>query len=492
MLSTRKSLIISLAESYLTILLQLLSLFILARLVSPKDFGLFSVASAIILIAQTIRDFGVGSYLIQEKELTHEKIRTAFTITLIFAILFFFIAQIGAGYLADFYNESRVELALRLLAINFLLMPFNSTTFAIMRREMRFDILFWINITSAIFSTTTSIYLALQGYGYLSLVWSSIVAALIFCIGGVLYRRSEFWLSPSLSEWKSVFYFGSRSTFSNILVQVALNINDLVIGRVLGLSSLGILNRAQSVMNLFHRDVMNALRNVAFPAFAKSFREGKDLDKLHTRSVTAVTAIAWPFYAFMALFPLEVLRFLFGAQWDSAAPFVPYYCLAGAVAAGWNLVLPLLTAIGRIDLSTRAELMIQPMRIFIILLCALFFDTELPFVLALLFIYIVTWPIVFRIKQRALKTLWVEHVSGALASAKLTALSMSLPVLMKIVIYSQNVIISEYLLLPLVFVVMAISWIISLRLLDHPLLHDSLVPERVRSFILGRQIKSIE
>lgn len=471
------------AESYLTILLQLLSLFVLARLITPADFGLFSVASATVLIAQSLREFGVGSYLIQEEELTDHKIRTAFTITLLFAILLFLATQMGAGYFASFYGDARIEVAFRLLAINFLLMPFNSTTISLMRRRFYFDKLFWLNMSAAVAGTVTAIAMAVLGFGYLSLVWSSIVSAAVFCLGGAVYRRSEFFLKPSLIEWRSIFSFGSRVTLTNALTQVAININDLVVGRVLGLASLAMLNRALSVMNLFHREIMGALRNVAYPAFARASREGQDIDQLHTRSVTAITAVAWPFYGLMALYPFEVLRFLFGAQWDSAAPFVPYYCLAGAVAAGWSLIPQMLMAVGRVDVSTRIELIIQFMRIGGIFACAIFFAEELPFVLTLLIIYLASWPIMYWMKQRALRTNWSPYLGGAVVSGKLALIALSLPLIVKVILVMQHISVSEFVLLPLLGAVTAAAWVFGLRYLDHPLLHDPLVPARVRKLI---------
>ena len=472
-------------DSYFSIALQLLSLIVLARLISPAEFGVFSVASVAVGIGQSMREFGVGSYLIQEKALTDHKVRTAFTITLGIAAILFVVAEAAAGAIATFYSDPRVEVAFRLLAINFLLMPFTSITISLMRRQFNFDKLFLTNVASGIAGTSTAISLASVGFGYLSLVWASIVSALVFCIGGTLWSRQRLWLKPSLVEWRGVLSFGSRVTFTNVLTQIAININDLVAGRVLGLSSLALLNRAQSIMNLFHRDVMGALQSVAYPVFARANREGRDVDEVHTRSVTAITAMAWPFYGFMALYPQEILRLLFGTQWDAAAPYVPYYCLAGAIAATWNLVSQLLTAIGRVDLATQAEMVIQPARIGTICLCALLFDNGMAFVLALVFIYAAHWPVVYFQKRRAMTTDWLRYMNGLLASAKLTVVALSLPVLIKILMPYGIVPISGATLLPVLAFMTLVSWVVGLRVLGHPLLHDPLVPDWVRRHLSG-------
>ena len=102
------------------------------------------------------------------------------------------------------------------------------------------------------------------------------------------------------------------------------------------------------------------------------------MEDIHNRSITAVTAIAWPFYGFFALYPLESLRFLFGPQWDDAAPLVPIFCAAGAVAVVWSLGMNMITAMGKVKLATLSELIIQPLRIVILVLVALAFDEIMP------------------------------------------------------------------------------------------------------------------
>ena len=146
-MTLRKSLVYSFAERYMSIVLSLASFVILARLLTPEDIGIYSVAIALLSIAHIIRDFGIGAYLVQEKELTHERIQSAFTITLITAISLFFIIQAIAVPVSKFYNDNRMVGILRLISITFLIIPFNATTISILTREMNFSALFWIRLS---------------------------------------------------------------------------------------------------------------------------------------------------------------------------------------------------------------------------------------------------------------------------------------------------------------------------------------------------------
>jgi lipopolysaccharide exporter len=478
--TVRRSLFFALAERYLLLLLQLASFIVLARLLTPEDIGLYSVASAVIGLAQVVRDFGVGSYLIQEKELTPERVRTAFTITLLIAVVLFAVTQLAAYQVALFYRDPRLERVLLLLSINFLIIPLNSTNMALMRRDMQFGKLMSMNVVATLAGTGTSITLAALGQGYISLVWAALVNTATVAITGSIVRRGGFWHWPTLREWRRVFYFGSRATLASIITEIAMNINDLVIGRVLGFSAVGILSRAQGVMNLFHRDVMGAVRSVALPAFAKAHREGADLEILHTRSITAVTAFSWPFYGFLGLFPLESLRLLFGHQWDAAAHLVPVFCLAGAVASCWNLILPMLTASGRINLTVRAEILIQLIRIGTLVSCVLFFDTLLPYAISFLFIYILCLPVFYYYKNFASPTRWLPVLRGLGASLLLMLFALAPPGLIKVLMVIGYLNWNEYLVVPMAALSTALGWLLGLRVLKHPVIHDPLVPDRFR------------
>jgi lipopolysaccharide exporter len=135
------------------------------------------------------------------------------------------------------------------------------------------------------------------------------------------------------------------------------------------------ISRAQGLMNLFHRDVMSAIRNVALPAYAQAHRQGEAMAAKFQHSLALVTVFAWPFYGLVSLYALEALRLLFGQQWDAAAPLVPIFCLAGAFGAVNSLVPSLLTAVNRIELLTTAELVVQPLRLGLVIAAAVFWRT---------------------------------------------------------------------------------------------------------------------
>lgn len=400
----RDSVLWSLAAKYASLILQVASFLFLARLLTPEDIGLYSIAAALIGMIQVLREFGVGSYLVQEPELNEAKVRTAFTISVCLSVVCGLGIFALAGTAADFYRDARLEAVIQVLGLSFLLIPLSSTALAFLTREMRFRTMFWISTGSQIANNAAALTLAAMGFAYWSLVLASLVTTVVTTTALAVVARGQFVHRPDLSEWRGVLQYCSQSVVGRVIAEFGVSFNDLVVGRVLGIAQVGIMSRALGVMNLCHRDFIGAVRSVAFPAFAQIHREGGNIEELHAKFIANVAAFAWPFYGFFALFPLESLRLLFGRQWDAAAPLVPVVCAAGALAVLWSFVGSLLTATGQIALTLRIELVIQPLRIGLLSLVALSMPSLDLFAWALLAVYAIQLGVAFGFKQRKYPT----------------------------------------------------------------------------------------
>jgi O-antigen/teichoic acid export membrane protein len=420
----RRALAFSFIERWLGIIIALGSNVLLARLLSPEQVGIFSVSLSVIGVAQVLRDFGVMNYLIQEKDLQEDSLRTAFGLSLILGTALFLIVVVAAPWVAAFYREPTVRDTLWVCSINFLLLPFSTVTMALLRREMAFRSLAIIGLSSAGIGALVSVGLAWAGGGVMALALGALTTNVVNCVGAWIARPDGARLRPNLKAWRRLMRFGAQSSLSGVVTSVSMDVNDLAVGKVMGFEPVAIISKAQGLMQLFHRDVMTAIRNVAFPAYAKAVREGHDLEAQYLTSVTHVTAVAWPFYGFVSLYALETLRLLFGHQWDAAAALVPWYCLCGAVAATANLIGPLTLAAGRIDLLTKAELFWQPLRAAMIVFAAVWFKSMLACAIALLLALLLQVPLLYAIKARFMRNNWPQWFGNLGRSASAAVVSL--------------------------------------------------------------------
>jgi len=168
---------------------------------------------------------------------------------------------------------------------------------------------------------------------------------------------------------------------------------------------------------------------VALPAFARAHRQKQQLEPVYIASVTAVTAVAWPFYGFVALHATDILRIMFGPQWDAAAPLIPIFCLASALTTIVNLVLTLGIAIGRNDVATKTDLIAQPIRALILVSAAMVFRSLEAIAWASLFVNILSTPYFLWVKNRLLPTDIPAIRRGLFASLVLTVTCLLFPIM---------------------------------------------------------------
>ena len=468
MATVRRSLGFAFLERYLLIALQLLSFTLLARLLTPQQIGLYSVSMALISMAQVVRDFGLANYLIQRKELGPEDVGSALGTSLLLGGSLFAGIQAAAPWIGGFYGDASLVHIVRIISVNFLILPFNSISIALLRRDMRFDTLMRVNVAAAVVGTFTTLGLAWAGVGAASLAWGDVGASLTTALGVSLAGAWGRLTRPQLSRWREILRFGGPVTAANVVTSVSMDINDLAVGKVLDFSQVAIASRAQGLMNLFHRDIMGTVRSVAYPAYAQAHRDDGQLEQRYVQSLSAVSAVAWPFYGFVGLFALEVLRLMFGPQWDASAPLVPIYCTAGAVSVLNSLIPTLMLAAGHARLVALADLIIQPVKALLLIAVIWHWRALEPLALGVLAMAVVAVPYFYAFKQRCLPSDF-GAIARELARNALLALACLLPGALLVAWLRPA---GQALALPVWLACAGLTvliWLGGLRLLAHPL-----------------------
>jgi O-antigen/teichoic acid export membrane protein len=469
----RRALAFSIGERYLMLAISLASNMAIARLLTPGAIGVYSVSMAVVGIAQVLRDFGVASYLIQEKELTDAHIRTAFGILLLLGGTMALLLLLCAPLVASLYGEPAMVPTLRVCALNFLVVPFCTVSLALLRRELAFKRLAMVNLAATAAGALASTGLVYFGAGVIGLAIGSVLLNVVTGFGAWLARSQRRVLLPSLSEWRRVLGFGAQTSLSSVVTSVSMDINDLAVGKLMGFEPVAVLSRAQGLMNLFHRDLMSAIRNVAYPAYARASREGEPLEPVYVASVANVTVVAWPFYGLLALYAHEILRLMFGPQWDVAAPLVPVFCLAGAIAGLTSLAAPLILAHGRVDLVTKLELLFQPLRAGMIVLAALLFKSTLACAWALALALLVQLPMVYYAKARCIPNDYGLLLRGLWQSARVTLACLALPAVLALPAAQARGTPQALLLFVAAAAMCALGWLAALVWLRHPMAQDA-------------------
>lgn len=465
MASVKRSLIYTLADSYLTLPLQLIGTMIMSRLLTPAELGVFAVAAVFASLASTFRDFGVAEYLIQEKELKPEHIRASLTANIVLswamALLLFLLAPLAA----DFYRTSGIADVMRVQAFNFVLIPFGAVTAAYFRREMNFKPIFISSMLANITSFCVSITCAYNGLSYMSLAWSSLAGVAVTVSTNIWYRPREFPKWPGVKGLGRVIQFGKFASIIYIAGQLSRGLPDLIIGRSYNMASVAIFSRGGGLVELFHRTFVRAVMPVCLPYFAKDNREKGSVVGGYLTSVSYLTVVGWPLLAVLGLLAFPAIRIVYGPQWLESVPLARVLCLAGALELVHYLAKEALIAAQDIKRSNSLQLGTIAAR-------AVGLLAVVPFGLigasyGVLFATLVGLVLAQRELKIVIGLELRQLISACLPSFWVTAV-VSLSVMVMLVFVGAN---EENYLYSAVLggTVSAVVWLLSLRLFRHPL-----------------------
>ncbi|UGQ48548.1 oligosaccharide flippase family protein [Massilia endophytica] len=368
---TRRSLLFSFAEKYTALLLATAGSMLIARVLTPAEIGIYAIGAVLAGLAQVLRDFGVGQYLVAARELTREQLRAALAVSLTAGWSLALLVAAASSPLAAFYGQPRLHQVLLLLSLNFLMVPISSMTLAWLRRHMQWRAVYCINSSHALTQFGLSVGLSLLGYGCVGLALATVGAGVAGLLVSLLFRPAEL---PWLPRWRgagAVLQFGAYAAGGNIIDEAGMAAPDLIVGKLLGSAEVAIFGKAQSLLNLFAYGISSAVSPVLLPLFAAQAREGSDLRASYLTTVSCITALSWPFFSLLAILALPVIRLLYGAQWDGAAPLVRIMCCSAAVFSMFNMARYLFVATGHVREQARLDAWSVALRIGALLPAAL-------------------------------------------------------------------------------------------------------------------------
>jgi O-antigen/teichoic acid export membrane protein len=317
-LSTRRSLVFSFLDRYASLAVGIASSMLLARLLTPSEVGVFSVAMALLAMVQTVRDLGAGQYLLQEKELTPDRIRAVWSVQLGLGILLGVIVVSLSQPVAAFYREPRMRDIMLLLALSYLINPFGSVTYAWLMREMRYDAIAVIRFSATIAGAFTSVILAQAGHGPISLAWGSLCTTAVNAGVSVMFRPHGYPWMPGLREIGRVLSFGTRLTSTSIITTVSTGAPEFLLGRLQNLTAAGYFSRANGLVAMLDRLITDAIYGVALSLFSKEAREARDSGASLLKAMAYITALSWSFSLTLIFLAHPAIRLLYGTQWDQS------------------------------------------------------------------------------------------------------------------------------------------------------------------------------
>lgn len=348
-MSTRRALLFSFVDRYSGMFLSIVSSMVLARMLTPADIGVFSVASALLILASAVRDMGAGQYLVQAKQLDNDQIRAVWTIQVAVGLL---LAVVVAGLAipaAAFYREPRMTPVLLVMAGTFLINPVGAITYAMLMRQMRFQQVAVMRFCANLAGFIVSLYLAFRDWGPMSLAVGALASTATNALVAQLYRDRSMPWGFSLGGVSQALGFGGRIAGTQVVNNLLLATPDFALGKLQSVHAAGLYSRSVGLVAMFDRLVTVAVYNVAVAMFSEQSRAGKSLAEGMLRPLSYITVLHWAFAVNVMFLADPLTLALYGSQWGESVELTRILALAGALTAPVPICVAVTTALGRAD-----------------------------------------------------------------------------------------------------------------------------------------------
>lgn len=341
-------------------ILRIATLMILARLLTPKDFGLVGMVTAFTSVFFLFRDFGLSTATIQRVDITDAQTSTLFWINILVGAFLTLLLAVSAPLVARFYHEPRLLWVTVAMATGFVINAAGVQHSALLQRDMRFTELAVIQIVALAVSTIFGIGMALLGFGYWSLVVLSVTLPLASTIA--------FWIAsgwmPSRPQRAGgilpMLHFGGSVTLISLIVYVAYNLDKVLVGRYLGADALGIYGRSYQIINIPTENMNTAVGEVAFAALSRLQGEPGRLRSYFLKGYTLVLALTVPITCIIGIFPHDLVMVILGSKWESATKILQFLAPTILIFAIINPLGWLLFAMGMVKRSIKIALVLAP------------------------------------------------------------------------------------------------------------------------------------
>ena len=341
--------------------IQTVTTMVLARLLSPQDFGLQGMVVIMTGFLGLFQDAGLGMATVQRFEVTHEQTSTLFWVNVALGVMLALLCAALAPFLVTFFHEPRLYWVAVVSGIAFMLNGLAAQHQALLVRGMRFVTQAKIGVLSLAAGSGTGIVMALLGCRYWSLV-GIILASSIVTVTGV-------WLAvpwvPGLPRRKcgvlSMLHFGGVATCNSFVVFLAWNSEKLLLGRFWGADALGLYGRAYQLVTLPVQQMNSAIASVAFPALSRIQHDAERLAKSFLRGYSLLISLTIPITITCALFAEEIVRIVLGPKWMAVAPIFRLLAPVALVFAVANPLSWLVLSTGRVGRALSISLATTPL-----------------------------------------------------------------------------------------------------------------------------------
>nr|WP_070960546.1 lipopolysaccharide biosynthesis protein [Hyphomonas sp. Mor2] len=329
---------------------------ILARILTPEQFGLVAMAMTLVGFLTMFNDLGISAALVRAEKPSAAFWSSAFWINVGFGAAMTVAAYFAAPWVAAFFGEPLVEDLIQVMCCILILHCMFLVPVAWLQRNYKFQTIAVIDLASIFLSAGVAIYLALNGYGVWALAWQQIVLYGVKAAVGLVLHKAPIRLTFEWATIQAVLPFSLGLTGTAFVRFLNRNTDNVLIGRFLGADALGFYSRAYLMMRMPIKTLSSGLNFALYPAFSAVQADTKKLGQAFVRTTALLSALVFPMMTGLALVVVPFVDVLFGSQWDPVAPVLRILAFVGLLQSVSSTTNELWKARGRSGVMLRWSL----------------------------------------------------------------------------------------------------------------------------------------
>lgn len=353
---TKKGLLWTFAEQFSNYGLTFIVGVIMARILTPEDYGITALPSIFIAVSNVFILGGFANALIRKPEVTQKDISTAFYYSIVVGILCYIVLFVSAPWIADFYNTPILVSLVRITALQFLWVPLTIPQNVTLRSQLDFKAIARISVTTKIIGSIVGVSFAYIGYGLWSLVVMSLVSSLLSLIQlwlKVRWLPTERW---SRDSFRYLWGYGNKMMASSLLDTLYNNIVPVFVGKYYSPADLGIYNRAHNYACLPSQQATGVISSVTFPVLSKMQDDTEVLARNYRKMLKASAFVIFPIMTLLSALAKPIIVILVTEKWIDAVILLQLLCFSMMWYPIHAINLNLLQVKGRSDLFLKLEI----------------------------------------------------------------------------------------------------------------------------------------
>lgn len=304
---------------------------VLARILSPKDFGLAGISLLAMYFLYAFAQTGIGQALIHKKESVEDYFDTAWSISVCRGLFLFLLLFLGAPLVAKFFNNQEIIPILKILAISPLILGFNSPRTINMQKEFEFNKQFIIEATALAMELLVAIALAITLRNYWAIVFGFLAGNITRFFLSFLMFPHKPRFSLNMKKAKNLLHFGKWIFATAIISFIVSNGDNIFVGKVLGVTALGIYQVAFRFSDLLATELTYTVGQILFPAYSKIQDNKERITKAFSKTIEFIAFISLPIATAMFLLAYDFTTVILGSKWIQMVPIFKILIISGLI-----------------------------------------------------------------------------------------------------------------------------------------------------------------